>query len=110
MSVTDAATFIPRKLRKPRQTACSERFVRSRYLSSRLLYFRFLESNVLAGNRVVLPERQLLSRRPGVLLRNVEEAGSGRAQQLDLLDNRLGHGGRPSWWRCVPNLRAWRAL
>src|SRR5262245_51740540 len=58
---------------------------------SRLLDLGFLESHVLAGNGIVLAERDLLGGRARVLLRNIEEAGAGRAQKLDLLSDGLSH-------------------
>ena len=58
-----------------------------------LLNLRFLEVDVLARDRVVLLEREFLSRRARVLLRHIEEARSSTADQLDLLRCGLGHIG-----------------
>ena len=49
-----------------------------------LLYLCFFEFDVLTSNGIVLLKYKLLSRRAGVLLRDVEEAGTGGRQQFDL--------------------------
>ena len=64
--------------------------IRARALSSSL-DLGFLELDVLAGDRVVLLEAQLLGLGARVLLRHVEEAGIGAADELDLDGCRLGH-------------------
>src|SRR5690606_30762363 len=51
----------------------------------------FLEFDVLAHDRIVAAEAQLLGGRAGVLLGDVEVAGARRGEQLDLLDDLLGH-------------------
>src|ERR1700751_4507021 len=62
------------------------------------LDLRFLELDVLARLRIVLPEAQLLGLGTGVLLGHVEEARVRGADELDLDGCRLGH-------RTVPNAR-----
>src|SRR5262245_53582396 len=62
------------------------------HASEALLDLGFLEGHVLAGDRIVLFERKLVGRRARVLLGDVEEAGSRRAQQFDLLGDGFGHG------------------
>src|SRR5215468_3955392 len=57
-----------------------------------LLDLRFLEIDVLARHRIVLLERELLGRGPGILLGHVVVAGVGRAHQLDQNRALLGHG------------------
>jgi len=59
---------------------------------ARLLDLGFLEGDVLARNGIVLLERKLVRRGPRIFLCDVEKAGAGRAQQLDLLGDRLSHG------------------
>src|SRR3546814_923953 len=56
-----------------------------------LLDLGFLEFDVLAHDRIILLERHLLGLGPRVLLGDIEEAGIGGAQQLDLQGCRLGH-------------------
>jgi hypothetical protein len=56
-----------------------------------LLNFRFFEFDVLTRDGIVLLEYKLFSRRAGILLRDVEEAGAGRRQQFDFLCNWLRH-------------------
>src|SRR4029079_11225336 len=51
----------------------------------------FLELDVLARDRVVLTEAQLLGLRARVLLGDIEEAGVSAADELDLDGCRLGH-------------------
>src|SRR6476661_10296473 len=70
--------------------------VRAGELSGSLLDLRFLELDVLAGARIVLLEAQLLGLGARILLRHVEEACIGGADELDLDGCRLGH-------RTVPN-------
>src|SRR5262245_23452203 len=60
--------------------------------SHRLFDFCFLEGHVLAGDRVIFFEGQLLGGRARVLLGDVEEAGPRRAQEFDLLGDGFGHG------------------
>ena len=52
---------------------------------------RFLELDVLAYDGIVLAEAQLLGLGARILLRDVEEAGVGSADELDLDGSRLGH-------------------
>src|SRR3954462_8565366 len=52
---------------------------------------RFLELDVLARDRVVFAEGHLLGDVPRILLGDVEEAGVGGADELDLDGGRLGH-------------------
>src|SRR5271168_3621660 len=52
----------------------------------------FLELDVLARDRVVFREHELLRLGAGVLLGHVEIAGVGRRKQLDLERGGLGHG------------------
>src|SRR5262245_8897872 len=59
-----------------------------------LLDLRLLENHVLARNGVVLAEADLVGGRPRVLLRHVEEAGAGAAEQLDLLRIGFCHDAR----------------
>jgi hypothetical protein len=56
-----------------------------------LLDLGFLEFNVLAYDRVVLAERELLCLRTAVLARNVEETGVSGRQKLDLDICSLSH-------------------
>lgn len=58
---------------------------------SQLLDLGFLELDVLAHDGVILLHYQFFSRVAGVLLGDVEEASAGARQQLDFLNNRLGH-------------------
>src|SRR6202167_4322655 len=57
----------------------------------------FLELDVLARDRIVFLEYELLRLGAGVLLGHVEIAGVGRRKQLDLERGGLGHG-LPSDW------------
>src|SRR5271168_5527831 len=57
----------------------------------------FLEFDVLARDRIVFLEHELLRLGAGVLLGDVEIAGVGRRKQLDLERGGLGHG-LPSDW------------
>src|SRR5271168_3841421 len=57
----------------------------------------FLEFDVLARDRIVFLEHELLRLGAGVLLGHVEIAGVGRRKQLDLERGGLGHG-LPSDW------------
>src|SRR3546814_2924250 len=56
----------------------------------------FLELDMLAHDRVIFAERQLLGLGARVLLGHIEEAGVSRADELDLDGGRLGHCPRPS--------------
>src|SRR5436305_297955 len=56
-----------------------------------LLDLGFLEFDMLAHDRVVLVEAQLLGLGARVLLGDVKEAGISRADELDLDGGRLGH-------------------
>src|SRR5687767_5023431 len=58
---------------------------------SRLLDLGFLEVDMLAHDRVVLAHAHLLGLGARVLLRHVEKAGIGAADELDLDGCRLGH-------------------
>src|SRR3546814_1844692 len=51
---------------------------------------------MLAHDRVIFAERQLLGLGARVLLGHIEEAGVSRADELDLDGGRLGHCPRPS--------------
>src|SRR5690606_15019927 len=57
----------------------------------KLLDLGFLELDVLARDRIVLALGQLVGHRAAVLLGDVEEAGVGRRQKLDLDGRSLGH-------------------
>src|SRR5215207_10185164 len=59
-----------------------------------LFDLRFLELDVLARDRVVLAEAHFLRLVARVLLGNIEEAGIGAADELDLDGCRLGHRGK----------------
>src|SRR5439155_22557472 len=72
-----------------------ERNGRRRRRVSALLDLRFLELDVLAGDRVVLAKAQLLGLRPRILLGDIEKARVGAADELDLDGCRLGHGSIP---------------
>src|SRR5229473_3997845 len=64
-----------------------------------LLDLGFAEFNVLLGDRIVFLLYHFLGLGAGILLRDVEIAGIGARQQLDLDHGRLGHRGSPrlSW-------------
>jgi hypothetical protein len=62
-----------------------------RGVAAKLFDFGFFEVDVLARDRIVLLERELLGRRARVLLRHIKKAGSSGADQLDLLSCGLGH-------------------
>src|SRR5260370_37115194 len=66
-----------------------------------LLDLCFAELNVLLGDRIVFLLYHFLGLGAGILLRDVEIAGIGARQQLDLDHGRLGHRGSPrlSWGR-----------
>src|SRR5436305_3673306 len=59
-----------------------------------LLDLGFLELDVLADLRVVLPQGELLGRAARVLLGRVEVPGAGRAHELDQHRSGLGHDER----------------
>ena len=59
--------------------------------AERLLDLRFLEVDVLASDRVVLLEAELIGGRSRVLLGDVEKSRACRAQELDFLRYRLCH-------------------
>src|SRR5258708_23889582 len=61
-------------------------------LRVRLLDLGFLELDVLARDRIVFLEGQLVGLGAGVLLGDVEIAGVGGREQLDLERGGLGHG------------------
>ena len=63
-----------------------------RKLKGRLLDLGFLELDVLARDRIIFLESEFLGLRAGVLLRDVEIAGVGGREQLDLERGGLGHG------------------
>jgi hypothetical protein len=50
---------------------------------------------MLAHDRIIFAEAQLLSLGARILLRDVEEAGVGGADELDLDGGRLGHDPLP---------------
>src|SRR5690606_19552730 len=60
-----------------------------------LLDLGFLEFDMLARDRIVLLQRQLLGLGARVLLGDVVVAGVGSAHQLDLQGGRLGHNSHP---------------
>src|SRR3981189_1475904 len=66
--------------------------LRERGANDRLLDLRFLEDDVLARDRVVLLELELLGLGARVLLGHVVEAGIGAGYHLDQDRGRLGHG------------------
>src|SRR5262249_1184706 len=59
---------------------------------SALLDLRFLEDHVLARDRIVLLEFELLGLGARILLGNVKETGVGAGHHLDQNRGRLGHG------------------
>src|SRR3954452_25577383 len=59
-----------------------------------LLDLGFLELDVLADLRVVLPQGELLGRAARILLGRVEVPGAGRAHELDQHRSGLGHDER----------------
>src|SRR6266853_3236666 len=61
----------------------------------RLLDLGFAELDVLLGDGVVFLLHHLLGLGPGILLGDIEIAGIGARQELDLYHGRLGHGGNP---------------
>src|ERR1700712_4709317 len=58
-----------------------------------LLDLAFVEFDVLAQDRIVFPDLELLRHRARVLLRDVIESGAAAAVQLDLGGGGLGHNG-----------------
>src|SRR5690606_23990501 len=58
-----------------------------------LLDLAFLELDMLARDRIVFLHRQLVGHGARILLRHVEEARVGGADELDLDGGGLGHGG-----------------
>ena len=56
----------------------------------------FLELDVLAHDRIIFAEAQLLGLGARILLGDIEEAGIGGADELDLDGGRLGHDPEPS--------------
>lgn len=56
-----------------------------------LLDLGFLELDVLAHNRIILLERELLGLGAAVLARHIKEAGVGGGEQLDLDIRGFGH-------------------
>src|SRR5258707_15852184 len=68
-------------------------------IAGALLDLGFAELNVLLGDRIVLLLYHFLGLGAGILLRDVEIAGIGARQELDLDHGRLGHRGSPrlSW-------------
>ena len=64
-------------------------------MGAALLDLGFLELDVLAHLRVVLAEDHLLGLVARVLLRHIEKAGVGGADELDLDGSRLGHDSIP---------------
>ena len=76
-----------RREKGPRRTSCG-----AEPPSAILLDLGFLELDVLARDRIVFLERELLGLGAGVLLGHVEIAGVGGREQLDLERGGLGHG------------------
>src|SRR6266481_2249283 len=70
-------------------------------IAGTLLDLGFAEFNVLLGDRIVFLLYHLLGLGAGILLGDVEIAGIGARQKLDLDHGRLGHRGSPrlSWGR-----------
>src|SRR5260370_29577307 len=68
-------------------------------IAGALLDLGFAELNVLLGDRIVLLLYHFLGLGAGILLRDVEIAGIGARQELDLDHGRLSHRGSPrlSW-------------
>src|SRR5689334_16967834 len=62
----------------------------------RSLDLGFLEFDMLAHDRIVLAEAQLLGLRARILLGDIEEAGVSRADEANLDGCWLGHG--PGSW------------
>src|SRR3954470_22216455 len=81
---------------RPGARKANEHSARLRSRPALLLDLGFLEVDVLAHDRVVLLEAQLLGLGARVLLRHIEEARVCGADELDLDGCRLGH-------RRVPN-------
>jgi hypothetical protein len=61
-------------------------------LARGLLDLRFFELDVLAHDGIIFAEAQLVGLGPRILLRDVEEAGIGAADELDFDGCWLGHG------------------
>jgi hypothetical protein len=83
-----------RTARQPNKKAARRRLCVTRS-GRRLLDLRFLEFDVLLGDRIVLAERQLVRLGAAVLTGHVEEAGIGGRQKLDLDVCGFGHDFRP---------------
>src|SRR5262245_10339894 len=62
-----------------------------------LLDLGFLENDVLARNRIVLAEADLVGRRAGVLLGDVKEPGASRAELLGFVACGFCHGRSASY-------------
>src|SRR3954470_13535611 len=73
---------------------------------ARSLDLRFLELDMLAHDGIVFAERQLLGLGAWILLRDVEEAGVCRADELNLDGARLGHDPNSCWFKCKSGGRA----
>src|SRR5215218_4944910 len=64
--------------------------------SANLFYFRFLEFDMLARDRIVFLHRQFLGLRARVLFRDIVIAGAGATHELDLQRYCLGHLNLPA--------------
>lgn len=60
----------------------------------------FAKFYVLARHRIIFLHDQLVGLGPGVLLGDIEEAGIGRADELDFDGCGLGHGSASNDWNC----------
>src|SRR5215470_9321521 len=78
---------------------CDRAMPMSIRIAGTLLDLGFPEFNVLLGDRIVFLLYHFLGLGAGILLRDVEIAGIGARQELDLDHGRLGHRGSPrlSW-------------
>jgi hypothetical protein len=59
------------------------RFLNPSFRAGSLLDLAFLEDNMLARDRIVFPELELIGGVPAVLFRDVVEAGAGARNHLD---------------------------
>src|SRR5437763_8466741 len=94
------ATSLKRTIPKAARTKLTTHPVRTRPAArsrkpAGLLDLRFLELDVLARNRIVLLEAQLLGLGARILLRHIEETRVCAADELDLDGCWLGHGSIP---------------
>src|SRR5581483_10592195 len=75
-----------------KRPAAGRAFFRQNKPLGRLLDLSFAELDVLAGDRIVLLQHELVGLGPGVLLGHVEVAGVRRGVQADLDGGGLRHG------------------